>query len=80
MNFNFSKEIDKERVMHWKIDDMEVKAYDKAHEVIHKCFQQLLYRYQIGLKISKSGCDFIFHCVYLLHCKCHKKNRKHGGS
>ena len=39
MNFNFSKEIDKERVMHWKIDDMEVKAYDKAHEVIDKLFQ-----------------------------------------
>ena len=39
MNFNFSKEIDKERVMHWKIDDMKVKAYDKAHEVIDKLFQ-----------------------------------------
>ena len=66
--------------MHSKSDNMEVMAYDKAVEVIKDLFETLLSRYQIGLETSLRGSDFIFDSVYLLHCKFHKRNFKHGRS
>ena len=37
-------------------------------------------RYQIRLKTSMKGSDFIFDCVHLLYYKCHKINFKRSGS
>ena len=52
---------------------------NKPDEVIEKLFESLLNRYQIGLRRSMRGIDFIFDCVHL-YCKCHKINFKRGGS
>ena len=52
--------------------------YDKADEVIKELFESLLHRYQIGLKTSMKGSDFIFDCVNFLDYKCHKINLNHG--
>ena len=46
-----SKEYDKERVMHSKIDNKEIMI-NKAGEVIEKPFQSLLSRYPIGWETS----------------------------
>ena len=80
MNFISSKDIDEERVMHSKSDNIEIMIQDKADEIIEKPFESLLKRYQIGLELSMKGSDFIFDCVHLLHYKCHKINLNCGGS
>ena len=53
---------------------------EKADEVIEKSFEVLLNRYQIGLQTLTRGSDFIFDCVHLLYCKCHKVSFKRGVS
>ena len=53
---------------------------EKADEVIEKCFEVLLNRYQIGLQTLTRGSDFIFDCVHILYCKCHKVSFKRGVS
>ena len=54
--------------------------YDKTYEVIVKRFELLLNRYEIGLKTSMKGSDFIFNSIHLLFYKCHKINLNQGGS
>ena len=76
INFISSKDVDEERVMHSKSDNIEIMNNDKPEEVIEELFQSLLYRYQIGLETSMIGSDFIFDYVCLLHYKCHKINSK----
>ena len=80
MNFISSKDIDEERVMHSKSDNIEIMIQDKADEIIEKPFESLLKRYQIGLELSMKGSDFIFDCIHLLHYKCHEINLNCGGS
>ena len=80
MNFISSKDIDEERVMHSKSDNIEIMIQDKADEIIEKPFESLLKRYQIGLELLMKGRNFIFDCVHLLHYKCHKINLNCGGS
>ena len=46
--------------------------YDNADEVIEYLIESLLNGYQIGLETSMRGSNFIFDCVHLLCCKCHK--------
>ena len=66
--------------MHSKSDNSEIIIYGKTDEVIKERFQSLLNRYQIGLETSMKGSDFIFHCINLLHYKCHKINLNHSRS
>ena len=47
-NLISSKDNDKEQVMHWKGDNIEVMTYDSANEVIKELFELLLSRNQIG--------------------------------
>ena len=68
------------RIMHSKSDNIEIITYDNANEVIEELFESPLFRYQIGLKTSMRGSDFIFDCVNLLYYKCRKINFKLGGS
>ena len=58
--------------MHSKGDKMEIMINDKADEVIEERFESFVNSYQIGLETSMRGSDFIFDCVHLLYCKCHK--------
>ena len=53
---------------------------DKPDEVTEKKFELVLNGYQVGLKISMRGSDFVFDCVHSLHYKCHKINFKRSGS
>ena len=62
--------------MHAKKDNIEFIINNKADAVIEKLFESLLNRYQIGLETSMRGNDFVFDCVCLLYCKCHKINFK----
>ena len=62
--------------MHSKSDKIERMISNKGDEVIEELFESFLNRYQIGLETSVRGSDFIFDCVHLLYCKCHKINFK----
>ena len=55
-------------------------VYDKADEVIRELFESLLYRYQTRLETSIKNSNFIFDCIGLLYCKCHKINPNRGES
>ena len=66
--------------MHSKSDNFEIMIYGKTDEVIKELLESLLNRYQIGLETSMKGSDFIFHCINLLHYKCHKINPNHSRS
>ena len=79
-NFISSKDVDEERVIHSKSDNIEFMSYDNVNEVVHKLFESLLSVYQIGLETSMRRSDFIFDSVQLLYYKCHKINFKRGGS
>ena len=45
-------------------------------ETIEELFDSALSRYQISLETQMKESDFIFDCVNLLYCKCHKINFK----
>ena len=60
INFISSKDIDEERVIHWKSNNIEFMLYDNANKVVNELFQSLLLRYQIGLETSIRGSYFIF--------------------
>ena len=66
--------------MHSKSDNIEVMTYDTANEIIKEIFESLLLRYQIGLKASMKGSNFVFDSFQLLYYKCHKKSFKRSGS
>ena len=68
-----SNDNDEEHVIHSKNGNIQIKVNDEAEEVIEGSFDSLTKKYQIGLKKSMRGSDFIFHCIHLLQYECHKK-------
>ena len=70
-----SKDIDEERVVHSKSDNVRMMTYDKADEIIEELSESLLNRYEIGLETSMKDSDFIFFCVHLWYYKCHEINQ-----
>ena len=84
ISFISSKDNDKGIVRHSKSDNIEIMINDKADEFIEERFESLLKRYQIGLETLMKGNVFVFVflfvCVSLLHCKCHRINLKRSGS
>ena len=56
-----------------KSDNVEIMINNEADEVIKKLFDSLKNRYQNDLESMKGG-EFVFDCVQLLYCKCHKIN------
>ena len=80
INFIFSEDADKKKVMHSKSDSVELMTYDNVNDIVDELFVSLFSRYQIGLEISVRGSDFIFDSVQVLHYKCQKINFKRGGS
>ena len=53
INFVSSKDNDKEHVMHWKSDHIEIMINNKSDEIIEKIFQSLLSRCETKLKTLK---------------------------
>ena len=80
INFICSKDTDEEHVMHSKSDKIEVTTLHDANEVAEELFESLLSRYQISLETTMRGSGFIFDCVNLMYCKCHKIDFKRGSS
>ena len=80
VKFISSKNIDEERIMHSKSNNIKFMPYDNENEVVNELFESLLSRYQIGLETPIRVSNFIFDSVQLLHYKCHKINFKRGGS
>ena len=68
----FSVDIDKERVIHLKGNDIEFMSHDKTDEFVEEPIESLFPRYQ--------GSNFIFDCVSLLYCKRNKINLDCSGS
>ena len=79
INFISSKDVDEDRVMYSKSDNIELMLYDNANEFVNELFESLLSRYQIGLETSMRGSDFLFDSVQLLYYKCNKIKFKRGG-
>ena len=74
INFISSKDVDEERLMHSKSDNIEFMSYDNVNEVVNELFESFLSRYRVGLETSMKGSDLIFDSVQLLYYKCHKIN------
>ena len=72
-------ENNEECVMHSKSDNIEIMINEEVYEVIKELFDSLKNRYENNLK-SMKGSEFVFHCVQLLHYKCHKINPNHSES
>ena len=69
INFISSKDIDELCVMHSKHSNM---IDNKEDEIIKKLFKSCLYRYEIVLKTSMKGSDFIFDLVDYFYYKFQK--------
>ena len=80
VKFISSKDVDKERVIHWKAKNIEFMSYDNLGEVVNELFEFLLSRYKIGLQTLMREIVFISSSIQLVYCKCHKINFKRGGS
>ena len=78
INFIYSKDVDEERAMHSKSNNIEFMPFDNANEVVNEPFESPLSRYHIGLETLMRGSNFIFSSVQLLHYECHKIDFKHG--
>ena len=67
INFISSKDVDEERVMYSKSDNIEFMLYDNGNEVVNKLFES-------------SGRNCTFDSVQLMYYKCHNVNFKRDGS
>ena len=68
---------DEERVMHSKIDKIEVMINDEVDAVIKELFDSLRNRYHFNLE-SIQVSEFVFGYVQLLYYKCYKINLNRG--
>ena len=75
-----SKNVDEERPMHSKSNNIEFMPYNNANQVANELSKSLVSRYQIDLETSMRRSDFIFYSVHLLYHKCPKINFKRGRS
>ena len=65
IDFISSNDVDEERVMHSKSDNIEFMPYDNVKEVVNELYESLLSRCQIDLEISMRGSDLFsiqFNC------------------
>ena len=60
INFISSKDVEEERVMHSKSDNMKFMCYNEANEVADELFDLLRSRYQDNLEKSIRESEFIF--------------------
>ena len=72
VNFLLSIDVDEERVMHLKRNNIDVLTYDNVNDIVDELFESLLSRYHICLETSMREGDFIFDLVQLLYYKSHK--------
>ena len=78
INFISSIDSDQQRVMHSKMDDIEIMINDETDEVIKELFDSLKNRRQNNLESIK-GSEYVFDYVHLLYYKFHKINSNRSG-
>ena len=79
INFIFSKNAEKEYVMHSKGDNIKFTSYNDANKVVDELFDSLISIYQGNLETSMGKSEFIFDSVEFMYYKCHKVNFRRGG-
>ena len=77
INFISSKNVEKERVIHSRNDNIKLTSYN---DVDDELLESLRSRYQGNLETSVTGIDFIFDLVQLMYYKCHKANFRRSSS
>ena len=80
INFISSKDVEEERVMHSRSNNITFILYTDANEVDDKLLESLRSRNQKNLETLMRGSDFIFDSIQLIYYKCHKVNFIRGGS
>ena len=80
INFISSKDVEEERAMHSRSNNIKFTSYNVPDEVFDELFESLRSRYHGNLEASMRGSDFIFDSVQLMYYKCHKVNFRHGSS
>ena len=81
MNFISSKpDSDETRIMHAKIDNIEIMIGSRTDEIIEDLFKSLRKRYQESLEESMKGSEFVFDGVIALHNDFNKISLSRGKS
>ena len=79
IDFMSSKDCNKTRTMHTKINDIEIMIGNETDKVNKQLFDSLLQRYPEGLESMKRS-EPVFESVDLLYYKCYQVSLNGGGS
>ena len=60
INYIFLKDVEEERVLHSKIENLKFTSYDGGNEVVNQLFDSLRSTYQENLETSMRKNDLIF--------------------
>ena len=71
---------DETRIMHTKIDNIEIMIGSDTNDVIKELFKSFLQRYQENLEEKMRGSEFVFDVVNLLYFDLNKISLNRGGS
>ena len=81
INFISSKlDSDETRIMHTKINNIEIMIGSDTNEVIEELFKSILQRYQENLEEKMSDSEFVFDAVNVLYYDLNKISLNRGGS
>ena len=80
INYISSLDINDTRIMHTKIDNIEIMNCTETSDIINELFKSFLRRYQEGLETKIKASSFVFESVDLLHYILHKISLNRGGS
>ena len=72
IDFVSSRDVQEERVMYSKSNNIKFTSYNDTNEVANELFNSLRSRYQDNLEKSMRGSEYIFDSVQLMHYKCHR--------
>ena len=80
VNFISSKDVEEERVMHSRSNNIKFTTYNDVSEVVDELFDSFRSKCHENLEKSMRESDYIFDSVQLMCYKCHKVNFRRGGS
>ena len=78
--FSSKPDSDETRIMHTKINNIEIMIGIDTNEVIEELFKSLLRKYQANLEEKMSGSEFVFDAVNVLYYDLNKIILNTGGS
>ena len=80
INFISSKDVEEERVMQSRSNNIKATSYNNVNKVVDKVFNSLRLRYQGNLEKLMRGSDSSFNSAQLMYHKCHKLNYRGASS